>query len=87
MKDRSISTSGQDAVKLVELCAFQVLSSLPRSASCDEIQIEVKREEVPPSRFDADSPPQLGMTSWVVTPEDGLAENPKIIFRRPPRAA
>ena len=52
-----------------------------------DIQIEIKREEVPPSQLDVGSPPQLGRTSWAVTPEGGLAENPKIIFRRPQRAA
>ena len=52
-----------------------------------DIQIEVKREEVPPSELGGDSPPRLGLTGWVVTPEEGLAENPKIIFRRPPARA
>lgn len=52
-----------------------------------DIQIEVKREEIPPARFDAGAPPQLGRTAWAITPEGGLENNPKIIFHRPPRAA
>ena len=74
-----------DTRKFHDLCALVRVWSFERFDF--DVQIEIKREEVPPSRFDADSPPQLGMTSWVVTPEDDLDENPKIIFRRPPRAA
>jgi type VI secretion system protein ImpH len=71
--------------KFHDMCALVRVWSFERFDF--DIQIEIKREEIPPSLFDADSPPQLGRTSWAVTPEDGLAENPKIIFRRSPRAA
>lgn len=71
--------------KFHDMCALVRVWSFERFDF--DIQIEVKREEIPPSQFDAGSPPQLGRTSWAVTPEDGLAENPKIIFRQPPRAA
>ena len=59
--------------------------SLLRAAT--DTEIEVKREEVPPSELGGGSPPRLGMTGWIVTPEQGLAENPKVIFRRPPARA
>ncbi|MCK5375500.1 MAG: type VI secretion system baseplate subunit TssG [Acidobacteria bacterium] len=68
-----------------DLCALIRVWSFERYDF--DIQIEIKREEVPPSQLDVGSPPQLGRTSWAVTPEGGLAENPKIIFRRPQRAA
>jgi type VI secretion system protein ImpH len=71
--------------KFHDLCALIRVWSFERFQF--DVEIEIKREEVPPSRFDEASPPQLGRTSWVVTPEDGLQENPKIIFRRPRRAA
>jgi type VI secretion system protein ImpH len=71
--------------KFHDLCAMIRVWSFERYDF--DVEIEIRHEEVPPSRFDPGSPPQLGRTSWVVTPETGLRENPKIVFRRPRRAA
>lgn len=68
-----------------DLCALIRVWSFERYDF--DIQIEIKREEVPPARFGETSMPQLGRTAWALTPEGGLEENPKIIFHRPPRAA
>lgn len=71
--------------KFHDMCALVRFWSFERYDF--DIQIEVKREEVPPSQLTAESPPQLGRTSWAVTPEEGLTANPRIVFRRPARAA
>jgi type VI secretion system protein ImpH len=71
--------------KFHDLCALIRVWSFERFQF--DVEVEIRKEEVPPSRFDSRSPPQLGLTSWVVTPEEGLRENPKIVFRRPRRAA
>jgi type VI secretion system protein ImpH len=63
---------------------FADLCSLGRLWVFDElawdVELKIRRDEVPSMVMDPDNPPQLGWTSWVKSPEADLNDDPRIVF-------
>ena len=45
-----------------------------------DVELRIRRLEVPPLAMDPDNPPQLGWTTWVRSPELEMEQDPAIVF-------